>query len=81
MKVVSFTPSPAPASAPTVNSDAIALVEGTLERLKSGKVIAVAVVEVEADSGSVGTHYSKADSYHHLNSGAARLAARLANEA
>lgn len=59
------------------NGDAIELAEGLLERLRSGEAIAVAFVEVGAD-GSVGTAYSKSSSYHLLNSGAARLASRLA---
>ena len=61
----------------STNSDAIALIEGTLERLRSGETVAVAVVEVLAD-GAVVTHYSESEYYHQLNSGAARLAARLA---
>lgn len=60
-----------------INDDAIELVSGVLERLRKGETIAVAVVEV-LSAGGVGTHYSKSDKYHQLNSGVARLAARLA---
>jgi hypothetical protein len=65
---------------PLVNADAIELVEGMLERLKAGEVVAVAVVEVLQDR-AVANHYSKsADCYHHLMSGVARLHARMAIE-
>lgn len=59
------------------NVDAIELVEGLLERLKSGDAVAVAFAEVHAD-GSVATAWCKSSYYHHLNSGAATLAARIA---
>lgn len=62
---------------PERNEDAIQLVEGVLERLRSGEVLAVAVVEVQK-GGNVATAFSKATHYHALNSGAARLAAQLA---
>lgn len=61
----------------SVNDDAIELVEGLLERLRSGDALAVAIVEVRRDR-EVATAYSASDQYHYLNSGAARLAARLA---
>ncbi len=61
----------------TVNADAIELIEGTLERLKSGEVVAVAVVEVLREAG-VANHYSQSDRYFELMAGVARLQARLA---
>lgn len=64
-------------AAPAINEEAIELVEGVLERLKTGKSLAIAIVEVYS-TNEVGTAYSKSNKYHHLNSGAARLAARLA---
>lgn len=62
---------------PEINLDAIELLEGTLARLRRGESVAVALVEVFANGG-VGTAYCKSNHYHQLNSGAARLAARLA---
>lgn len=60
------------------NHDAVQLVEGLLERVKSGRVQAAALVQVEEDGG-VGTAYSQSDCWHHhLCSGAARLALRVA---
>jgi hypothetical protein len=59
------------------NEDAIALVEGLLERLRSGESVAVAFVEVFRNR-SVATAWCESESYHLLNSGAAGLAARLA---
>lgn len=61
------------------NQDAVELVEQLLERLWSGEVVDVALVQVTRD-GSVSTVWSKGESYHRLNSGAARLANRLASE-
>lgn len=65
-------------SPPYVNEDAVALVEGLLERLRSGHSIAVGLAEVYADGKTVATAYSKSDVYHPLCSGCARLAARIA---
>lgn len=62
-----------------VNSDAIELVEEVLSHLRSGEAVAVAIVEV-LKAGNVATSYCASQSYHQLNSGAARLAARLASE-
>ena len=62
-----------------VNEDAVQMIEGLLERLRSGEAVAVAVVEV-MKAGTVATAYSTSFSYHQLNSGAARLASRLASE-
>lgn len=52
-----------------------ATVERLLERIKSGEVNGVAIVE--AGDGRVATYWT-GGSYHHLNSGAATLAARIA---
>ena len=62
-----------------VNQEAIEIVEDVLARLKSGESLAVAVVEIR-QGRTVGTAYSASDYYHELNSGAARLAARIAME-
>lgn len=66
---------------PKTNDDAIALVEGLLERLKAGEAVSVAVVEV-LKSKTVATAWSDSPdgNYHLLNSGVARLAHRLAAE-
>lgn len=63
---------------PYVNQDAVDLVEGLLERLKSGHSVAVGIAEVYADGATVATAYSKSNVYHPLCSGCARLAARIA---
>lgn len=60
------------------NPDAIALVEGLLARLRSGEAVAVAFVEV-CRGQLVATEYDCGREYHALNSGAARLAHRLAS--
>ena len=77
MRVVTFAPKPDPEKAP--NTDAIDIVERLLARLKSGAVVDVAIVEVASD-GTVSDEWSGKRSYHLLNSGAARLAHRLAAE-
>ncbi|MGE0751850.1 MAG: hypothetical protein AB7F39_06685 [Variibacter sp.] len=59
------------------NMDAIKLAEEALHRLKSGRSCALAVVLVDED-GCVTAAWSRSTSYHQLNSGAARLAARIA---
>ena len=61
------------------NLDALEMIEGIASRIKSGETVAVGAVEVMRDRG-VATSYSNG-SYHLLNSGAARLASRLASEA
>lgn len=63
------------------NDEAITAVEVLLEKLRSGDVRAVALVSVNR-AGSVSTCYinSKEGCYHHLNSGCARLASRIAGE-
>lgn len=62
-----------------VNTEAVDLIERMLERVRSGEVVAVALVEVKR-GGVVATAYSNSRTghYHGLNSGAARLAHRLA---
>ena len=63
----------------TENADAIALIEGVAERLRSGETTSVAIVEVLRGRQVAMAWSQSADgSYHLLNSGAARLAARLA---
>lgn len=61
-----------------INEDAQRLVEETLTRVKSGDVIAVALVEIRK-ARTVAIAVSRSSSYHELNSGAARLAAHLAS--
>lgn len=75
-ELVKLVPKPTSNEA-MVNSDAVELVEGLLERLRSGEAVAVALVEVQKGN-VVATAFSKSMYYHQLNSGAARLAARLA---
>lgn len=61
------------------NQDAIELCEGVLERLRSGESVAFGFVEVLRGHRVV-TGWSKSEVYHLLNSGAARLANRIASE-
>ena len=49
----------------------------SLERAENGEVLAVALVEVRR-GGAVATAWTCGNSHHFLNSGAARLASRLA---
>ena len=65
--------------ATTKNGDAIELCEGLLERLRSGESVSIAFVEVKR-SRVVATAWSKSDTFHFLNSGAAILATRIASE-
>lgn len=62
-----------------VNGDAAELLRGLLARIESGETVAIAFVEVQR-AGMVSTAYSNSRTgcYHALNSGAARLAHRLA---
>jgi hypothetical protein len=79
-KVVSLKlVSPAEVRASVVNADAVGLLEEHLAKVRAGEVVAVGLVAVYA-SGAVGVATSDGDEYHRLNSGAARLAARLALE-
>ena len=62
-----------------VSEDALELAEQILARVRNGETVSLAVVEVRRDR-SVACAWSSGDSYHRLNSGAARLANRLASE-
>ena len=64
---------------PIVNREAIELVEELLADVRSGQVLAVGLVAVH-QGGGVAISASQSDQYHRLNSGAARLAAKLALE-
>jgi len=58
--------------------DLLEYIEALLERVLAGKTVAIATVEVEqANTVAVG-FCNNGNHYHQLNSGAARLAARLA---
>lgn len=59
------------------NVEAIKMCEGVLQRLKAGDSVAFAYVEVMRGH-NVATGYSGGTTYHLLNSGAARLAHRIA---
>lgn len=63
------------------NIDLVEVIEALLARVKSGEVQAAAFVEIR-NTGGVATHWmgSMRGWYHQLNSGAARLAARLSSE-
>lgn len=74
MSVVSLHAAPS-----LVSEDALELAEQVLARIRSGETVSLAVVEVRKDR-SVACAWSQGDSYHRLNSGAARLANRLASE-
>lgn len=66
---------------PEINEEAVEAAEEVLARLKSGEAVAFAYVLV-LKGRIVATGYVKglAGCYHTLNSGAARLAHRLASE-
>lgn len=55
----------------------VEFVEEILARVKAGKVIAIGTAEVE-QGGKVAVGFCHKNHYHQLNSGAARLSARLA---
>ena len=59
------------------NPSALEIAQAALDRVKSGETVAIAVVEV-LRGRAVRTSCSAGDCYHLLNSGAARLANRLA---
>lgn len=61
------------------NMSALELAQGLIDRIKSGEAVDIAIVEVGSNK-RVATAWSAGNSYHLLNSGAARLAARLASE-
>jgi hypothetical protein len=62
----------------TVNQSVVDVVEDALAKAKSGEATAIAVVMVLRGRETL-TYVSKSNDYHMLNSGAAILAARLAN--
>lgn len=63
-----------------VDAGLVSRVEGLFERVASGEVTGIAVVEVMR-GGVVATWYDAAGGgYHYLNSGCARLAHRIAGE-
>jgi hypothetical protein len=62
-----------------VNEPAAELLNEVMERIASGETVAIALIEVRKGH-SVATDWSENGQYHLLNSGAARLAARLASE-
>lgn len=62
---------------PEPRQAAVDLAEQALANVKSGKTVALAVVEVHP-GGRVSTGWSDGPYYHRLNSGAATLATRLA---
>lgn len=78
-RVVSLKVVPADRVAAPVNADAVLLLEEHLAKVRAGEIVAVGLVVVYR-SGGVGIATSDGDEYHRLNSGAARLAARLALE-
>lgn len=59
------------------DADLVAFVQELLARVEAGQVTAVGTVEVE-QGGKVCVGFCHKSYYHQLNSGAARLAARLA---
>lgn len=65
------------AIAPTINQDAVQIAQDLLDGCLSGDIVALAAVAVHR-GGDVANAYSKSDRYHQLNSGVARLAARMA---
>lgn len=62
-----------------VNEDALELARDLVSQIERGEVIACAFVAVRR-ARTVATAISKSDAYHEMNSGAARLAAMLAND-
>lgn len=64
---------------PEINKDALEVSRKLVEMIERGEVIACAIVAVEK-ARTVMTIVSKSTCYHEMNSGAARLAATLAND-
>lgn len=62
------------------NEHVISLLEAALSRARSGQTQAVAIVEANRDGSVTIECNSGSACYHQLNSGAARLAAFLANQ-
>lgn len=61
------------------NDEAIAMCEIVLERLRTGESVAFGFVEVTRER-TVTIGWARSEVYHLLNSGAARLACRIAAE-
>lgn len=72
-------PTPLKVAQRPVEEGVLRLAEDVLEQVKTGEIIALAVVAVHP-AGNVGIRTAHNGKYHHLNSGAARLAAALAGE-
>lgn len=62
------------------NPELVPYIEEILERAKRGEITAIATVEVERGGYVASGLCNDGKSYHALNSGAARLSARLATE-
>ena len=62
-----------------VHQSVVHLLQEALDLALQGEVVAAAVIYVSPDQ-TVTSGYTGGHSYHYLNSGAARLAARLARE-
>lgn len=63
-----------------IHTDTVNLLRDVLAKAEAGEIIAVAIIAVEK-ARTVATAWSQSDQYHLLNSGAARLAHRLAGDA
>jgi hypothetical protein len=59
------------------NRDLLEMLEGLVEQARQGHILGLAFIEHRRD-GSVAFSISRAPEYHHINSGAARLAHFLA---
>jgi hypothetical protein len=64
---------------PMIRPEVVELAESLLARVRAGAVVALAIVEAHRD-GRVDIWAAAGDHYHDLNSGAARLAHRLAGQ-
>lgn len=62
-----------------INTECLELLEESISRVRAGETTSLAIVEVQK-GGNVATCFHCSGQYHQLNSGAARLAARLASE-
>lgn len=65
---------------PAPDNEVVDMLEKSLARAREGEVIGLAIIEVNR-AGVVSNAYTHHKNYHSLNSGAARLAYRLAGEA
>lgn len=64
---------------PAANTDCLELLQEAVNRVLTGDTAAVAVVEARRGGQVTYAWTSTSDCYHQLNSGAARMAARLAS--